>query len=67
MGKVYSDEFKTAVVNDFIDNERTSRESGKLWGIHHSTVLWYLHKSSRYAEARTILDANAARSRFGSR
>lgn len=67
MGKVYGDEFKAAVVNDFIHNERTSRESGDIWDVSHSTVLQWLHKCARYAEAIVILDANAARSRFGGR
>ena len=33
-----SEEFIRAVVEDFNKHERTSRESGKIWGIHCSQV-----------------------------
>lgn len=55
------------VVAYFNENESTSRETGKHFGLHHSTVLRYLRKVYPNPESDKILESNKVDYRFGGR
>lgn len=55
------------VVNYFIQNESTSRQTAKYFGLCHSTVLRYLHEVYPSSESDHILAANILDYRIGGR